>query len=88
MYKMKYLYAYCLRISGIFGPKGPLSSKGFADNVERVKNYFKQKLNPIKGRNSRKLNSNVLSMMKFIKNYSNFSNMTFRKDQYEIASRC
>lgn len=37
-------------IEGIFGPKGPLSSKGFSDNVEAVKNYFKQKLNPIKGK--------------------------------------
>lgn len=37
-------------VEGIFGPKGPLSSKGFSDNVEAVKNYFKQKLSPIKGK--------------------------------------
>lgn len=36
-------------VEGIFGPKGPLSSKGFSDNVDAVKNYFKRKLDPIKG---------------------------------------
>lgn len=37
-------------VEGIFGPKGPLSAKGFTDNVESVKDYFKQKLAPFKGK--------------------------------------
>lgn len=52
-------------VEGIFGPKGPLSSKGFSDNVEAVKNYFKQKLNPIKGENLLK-SSNFLKASKII----------------------
>lgn len=36
-------------VEGIFGPKGPLSTKGFSDNVEAVKDYFKDKVAPYKG---------------------------------------
>lgn len=83
-----YMQGFEHMVEGIFGPKGPLSSKGFADNVERVKNYFKQKLNPIKGKDPLNLNSSLLLLMVFVKNCSNLTNLSYRKDQHEIASRC
>lgn len=44
-----YMQGFEHMVEGIFGPKGPLSSKGFSDNVESVKDYFKKKLAPYKG---------------------------------------
>lgn len=37
-------------IEGIFGPNGPLSTKGFSDKVEAVRHYFKNKVAPLKGK--------------------------------------
>lgn len=43
-----YMQGFEHMVEGIFGPKGPLSTKGFSDNVESMKDYFKKKLEPYK----------------------------------------
>lgn len=45
-----YMQGFEHMIEGIFGPKGPLSTKGFSDNVESVKDYIKEKIAPYKGK--------------------------------------
>lgn len=44
-----YMQGFEQMVEGIFGPRGPLSSRGFSENVENVRNYFKNKLAPYKG---------------------------------------
>lgn len=43
-----YMQGFDHIVEGIFGPKGPLSTKGFTDNVEAIKDYFKEKVAPYK----------------------------------------
>lgn len=44
-----YMQGFEHMVEGIFGPKGPLSTRGFSENVEAVKNYLKEKVSPYKG---------------------------------------
>lgn len=50
-----YMQGFEHMIEGIFGPKGPLSTKGFSDNVEAVKDYFKEKVSPYKGKKRKRI---------------------------------
>lgn len=43
-----YMQGFEHMIEGIFGPRGPLSTKGFSEKVDAVKQYFKEKVNPYK----------------------------------------
>lgn len=45
-----YMQGFEHMIEGIFGPRGPLSTKGFSDKVDAVKHYFKDKINPVKSK--------------------------------------
>lgn len=49
-----YMQGFEHMIEGIFGAKGPLNREGFSDKVEAVKDYFKEKVAPYKGKNSQR----------------------------------
>lgn len=67
-----YMQGFEHMIEGIFGPKGPLSTKGFSDNVEAVKDYFKEKVAPYKG-NEKKIPIFDPSIVKSIMSLYHFS---------------
>lgn len=44
-----YMQGFEHMVEGIFGPKGPLSTDGFSNKVNKLKQYFKGKVDPYKG---------------------------------------
>lgn len=49
-----YMQGFEHLIEGIFGHRGPLSTKGFSEKFDAVKQYFKEKASPYKGKSKKR----------------------------------